>query len=240
MSVLEFIASSAVMLVAACLQGSAGLGMALLAAPLLLLVDPALVPAPIIVNGFVLVVSMAVRERKAIVAAEVSWAVLGAALGSAAAAVLLSRISSETFGLVFGIVLLAAVAISLFRFESKAGPRAMLGAGVLSGLMGTTTSIGGPPLALVLQNTHGAHLRATLSAYFIASSLLALGGLAFVGRFGLEELRLALFLLPGTIAGLMISNYTRQWLVPKYVRPAVLVLSTAAGVLILSRYFLQS
>lgn len=225
------------MAVAAALHGSVGLGMALVAAPLLILIDPALVPAPIIVNALVLLLAMVIRERSDIVVGEVSWAVLGCTVGTAGAATLLLVIPSEAFSLVFGFMLLAGVAISIVRWSGSPGPLMEFGAGALSGLMGTTTSIGGPPLALAYQNYPAAKLRGQLSVYFLAAGVLALGGLFVADRFGLKEIRLSAYLIPGTLLGLLISNKTRKWLRSKYVRPAVLTLCTVAAVLILVRYF---
>ena len=211
--------------------------MALVAAPLLILIDPALVPAPIIVNALLLLLLMIVRERTDVAFREVSWAVAGSILGTVAATALLLVIPTGAFELVFGIMLLGIVAISLVRWSGEPSNWMSLGAGVLSGLMGTTTSIGGPPMALAFQNSTAPRLRATLSVYFVVGAVLALTGLATAGRFGTAELRLSVYLMPGTVMGLLISSRTSGWLKPQFVRPAVLLLSTVAAVVILFRYF---
>jgi len=233
----DLLAISAIMMAGAMLQGSVGLGLALVAAPFLLLIDPALVPGPLMANGFVLVLAMTVRERRAVDISSVSWAVAGAVLGSGAAVILLKLIPFEAFALVFGLVLLAGVGLSAMKWAGLPSRGLIFAAGAVSGLMGTTTSIGGPPLALAFQNSEGEHLRATMSVYFVAASLLALGGLAIVGRFGLAEMKLAAYLLPGMLVGLYFSNYTRHHFRPEYVRRVVLSLSTIAAAVILLRYF---
>ncbi len=226
------------MMAGAILHGSVGFGLALVAAPLLLFVDPAFVPAPLIASAFVLVLAIAIRERRAVDLRQVSWAVAGCVIGTAAAAILLTVIPLQAFSLVFGVTLLAGIGLSAMKWAGLPGRGMIFAAGTLSGLMGTTTSMGGPPLALAFQNSKGEHLRATMSVYFLAASVLALGGLAMVGRFGLHEIRLAAYLLPGTMAGLYLSNYTRHRFRPEYVRRVVLILSTIAAGIILVNYWL--
>jgi uncharacterized membrane protein YfcA len=225
------------MTVACTVHGSVGFGKALVAAPLLILIDPALIPAPIIVNAMLLLILMIIREPSAVAFREVSWAVIGSVFGTAVATGLLVVIPNDAFELVFGIMLLGIVAISLVRWSGEPSTWMSLGAGVLSGLMGTTTSIGGPPMALAFQNATAPRLRATLSVYFLVGAVFALGGLAIAGRFGMAELKLAAYLVPGTLMGLLISNWTRSWLRRDLVRPAVLLLSTVAAMVVLIRFF---
>lgn len=237
MPAVQLIIASAVMAAGSMLHGSVGFGMAMIAAPLLLLLNPELVPAPIILCAGVLVVSMLWRERSALDFREVSWAVVGSVIGTAAAAVLLAYISQRTFMLVFGSMLLAIVAINMIRWRGQPGRWIILGAGFLSGLMGTTTSVGGPPMALVYQNADPVKLRSMLAAFAVAGFAFAVAGLMAAGKLGLREVVLAGYLVPGTLLGFILSNYTRHWLKPGFVRPAVLLLSGLAAVAILARYF---
>ena len=134
-------------------------------------------------------------------------------------------------------MLLGAIALSMIRWTGLPGKGVVLAAGAVSGLMGTTTSIGGPPLALAFQNSRGEQLRTTMSVYFLAASILALGGLAIAGRFGVNELRLAAYLLPGMMVGFYISNYNRHLFRHEYVRRVVLVLSAVAAAVIILNYW---
>ena len=237
MDPLDLLLVSAIMMVGALLHGSVGLGLGLVAAPFLLLIDPGLVPAPLIVNGFILVLAMTIRERRAVDLPRVSWAVGGCFVGTGAAVILLTLIPLKAFSLVFGLILLVAVALSTIRWTGLPGRGVVFAAGAVSGLMGTATSIGGPPLALAFQNAKGELLRATMSVYFVAASILGLVGLAIAGRFGWHEVRLATYLLPGMLVGLYLSNHTRHRFRPEHVRRVVLMLSAVAAVIILANYF---
>ncbi len=63
MSPLELLIAGTTVAVGACLQGAAGFGLGLLAVPILVLVDPALVPVPLIVASLALNLGASYRNR---------------------------------------------------------------------------------------------------------------------------------------------------------------------------------
>ncbi len=238
MSPIEIIVSSIIVAIAACIQGSIGFGLAMLAAPLLVLIEPDLVPAPLIVNGLLLTLLMTYRDRRAIDVQGVTWMATGCVPGIVIASVVLTVISADGFTILFSILVLLAVALSALGYSIRLTKTNVLIAGTFSGFMGTTSSIGGPPVALVYQNSTGAQMRGTLSAYFFICGILALIGLFFVGWFGIDELWLALSLLPGLIIGFAVSSITSGKLDRYSLRPAVLVLSGIAAIAVLARALL--
>ena len=50
--------------------------------------------------------------------------------------------------------------------------------------MGTISSVGGPPVALLYQDERGSEVRGTLSSIFAVGALFSLVVLAVVGEFG--------------------------------------------------------
>jgi uncharacterized membrane protein YfcA len=238
MSPIEIIVSSIIVAIAACIQGSIGFGLAMLAAPLLVLIEPDLVPAPLIVNGLLLTFLMAYRERKAIDVSGVVWMSTGCVPGIVAASIVLTVISADGFTILFSILVLLAVVLGVLGYSIRFTKTNVLIAGTFSGFMGTTSSIGGPPVALIYQNTPGVQMRGTLSAYFFICGILALIGLFFVGWFGIDELWLALSLLPGLIIGFAVSSITTGKLDQYSLRPAGLGLSAMAAIAVLARALL--
>jgi uncharacterized membrane protein YfcA len=114
-------------------------------------------------------------------------------------------------------------------------PGTLLGAGALAGFLGTTSSVGGPPIALVYQHETGPRIRGTLSAFFVVGVVLSLIGLHVVDRFGAVELRLALALLPAAVAGFLLSRRTARWVDAGRTRLAVLAASGASGLFVVVR-----
>jgi uncharacterized membrane protein YfcA len=147
----------------------------------------------------------------------------------------LATLSPRGFSILFGVLVLLAVLLSALGFSIRPTGRNVLVAGTLAGFMGTTSSIGGPPVALIFQDMPGPELRGTLSAYFLGSTMLALTALTAIGRFGESELGLALSLLPGLLLGLALSSMTAGMLDRRGIRPLILLLSGLAGSAVLLR-----
>jgi hypothetical protein len=227
----------AIVAVAAALQASIGFGLAIVAAPLLALIDRAYVPGPLIASGTCLALIMSVREWRAMDVAGVRNAVGGRVIGVIPAAYALHVASARTYDLLFATLVLAAVGLSLSRPDVRATPRSVFAAGIASGFMGTITSIGGPPLALVYQSARGPELRATLAGAFLLGSMLSLIALAVIGRFGADELAHAAVLIPGIVLGVLVSRPFLHWL-DRGARPLVLSLSTASALAVLARALL--
>ena len=93
----------AIMIVAAgsALQAATGMGMALFAAPLLALIDPAFVPGPVLCAVTALSAAVAWRERAAIDRRVLFVALLGLSAGCAIGAVLLAVLIGRDLGRVF-------------------------------------------------------------------------------------------------------------------------------------------
>ncbi|HKJ70828.1 MAG TPA: sulfite exporter TauE/SafE family protein [Gammaproteobacteria bacterium] len=231
----EWLAVEAVVAVGALLQGAVGFGVALVAAPLLMLVRPELVPGPMILAAWSLTLLIAVRDRRGVDWAGLRWTVPGLVAGTAAAVVLLKGLSPAAMGLLFGTLVLAAVALSAAGWHPRPRPRNLLLAAGATGFMGTATSVGGPPIALVYQRESGVRLRGSLSAVFLAGGALSLAGLSLAGRFGLAELAAGAGLLPGVVAGFLLSGPLADFLDGRWLRPAVLAVSAAAALAVLIR-----
>ncbi len=222
----------------ACLQASLGFGLGLVAAPILVLVDASLVPAPLILNAGVLTALVLRREHRSLELGPVRWAVLGNLAGSGAAAAALTVLDARGFTVLFGALVWLGVLLSVVGLNLPFNRRNAAGAGVVSGFMGTTSSIGGPPMALLYQRHPGPAFRGNLAAYFLCSTAIALVALAAVGRLGWRELELSALLMPGLLLGFAISARTAGMLDGRALRPVVLGLSALSGTAVLVRALL--
>lgn len=224
-----------VIVFASVVQFGLGLGFGLVAAPLLALLDPRLVPAPTLWLGLATATLAAVRERGAIVWGEVLTGVPGRAAGVGLAALLLAALPDrQSFALVFGGLVGLAVALSAAGLSMPFTRAGLLAMSVVSGLMGTITSVGAPPLAILYQGRPAATARPTLSAFFAIGCALSLGGLWAAGWTGWRDLALAALLAPGMLAGLWLSRRLAGRLDRRF-RPALLGLAGAAAVLLVAR-----
>lgn len=235
LSLTDHVLATLIAAVATFVQGSVGFGSALIAAPLLALIDPRLVPAPVILVSFVLAVLMAHRERAAVDIRGVGWALLGRVPGTLTALALLHWMPREVFPWIFSALILVAVALSLTGAHVTVTRRTQMLAGAASGVMGTMTSVGGPPMALLYQHAKGETLRGTLSGFFMFSTTMSIVGLTAIGLLGWPEVQAAITLLPGCLVGFVLSSRTRDLLDRRHTRHAVLLLSAAAALALIAK-----
>ena len=214
---------------AACIQASIGFAYALLAAPLLQLVSPELVPGPVLISSFMLSALTAWRERSSIDRRGVGLALTGRLPGALLAVAAIGWLPQRTYDVLFGSLVLAAVLLSIWGRAVRPTPKALLAAGVASGFMGTLTSVGGPPIALVYQHAKGPELRSTLNAYFALGSILSLSLLALAGQLSATHVLWGLALLPAIGVGFYVSRFTRDRLDGPRMRPAVLWLAALSS-----------
>ena len=238
MSLAEILTVVLTVLFGATLQGSVGFGMGLLASPILILIDPRFVPGPILLSTTVLTVLLVYRERAAIDFHGIQWAMVGRLVGTLAASALLIVVSADQLVLLVGVFILSGVGMSLSGLPFDPIRPVLVVAGMLSGLLGTVASVGGPPMALVYQHAAGARIRSTMSGFFLLGTILSLGALWYIGRFGAYEIQLALVMLPSVLVGFALSKWTAVYVDRGYVRPAVLSVAAGAGLLVIIRQFI--
>ncbi|MGE0442679.1 MAG: TSUP family transporter [Gemmatimonadales bacterium] len=234
----QFGAATAVLTIGAFLQGSIGFGMALFAAPLLALIDPGLAPAPLLVANLSLTMLMTWRESHAVRHRDLRWSLSGRVVGIVVAVLVIKELSGPGLDLLFAGVVLSAVVLAATGLSLPLGPATLLGAGVVSGVMGTTTGIGGPPMAIVYQREKGPLIRGTLSAYFTVGAVLSSIGLWWAGRFGQAELLAGLLLVPGVVLGFALSHRLLPHVDRRGLRPAILGLSGVSAVILIVRRLL--
>lgn len=225
----------AIIAAASAVQAATGMGLALFAAPLLVLVNPALVPGPMLCCVVVLSLAVAWRERLAIDPHVLGLSLLGLLLGCGVSAVALLVLDRMQLGSVFAILILAMVLLSVSGLAVRPSRAALLIGGMASGVVGTMFGVHGPPIALVLQHESPDRLRATLCAFFAAGCTVSLVVLAGIGAFGATGLGLGLALMPGVAIGLALAPPLVRRIDRRRARIAVLVISALSALALLLR-----
>lgn len=217
------------------LQSTVGFGLGLVAGPLLVLIDRAYLPGPMLLAALILTSFMAFREIHAIDLSGLKYSIMGRLISTPPAALVVGMVSSSAFDILFGCMILAAVGMSLIHSQVRPSAGNIFLAAVASGIMSTIGAIGGPPLALVYQNASGPELRSTLAALFSAGCLISLIALAVVGRFATAELIRGGVLMIGVLTGLIVSRPLLRVLDRYPIRPYVLGVCTTAALVVLGR-----
>ena len=234
----ELLLAFVTMTVASAVQGSVGFGLNLLAAPILALIDPAFVPGPALAAGLVQTSIMARRERRGIEYGDIGWAAIGRLVGTSSGVLVLSVANDSQANIVFGSLVLLGVALSLVGLRIGPSPRTLIGAGCLSGVMNTISSIGGPPIALVYRHERGAKLRGTLAGHFVVGASISLAGLIVSGHYVSTDVVATAVLVPGILLGFPLARPLTRVIDSRSARPAILALAGASAAAIILRELL--
>jgi len=215
------------------LQGLVGIGFGLVAAPLLYLINPAYVPAPILISGFLLSVLLVIGERN-----QVNWKrVLTASAfrlpGAYFGTLLLLMLPQSSLGILFGLTLLFAIAVSWRAYTIQATTFNLATGGFFSGLIGTATSVGGPPMALVYQQLDRLTVRNELAAFFLIGTPVSILMLFSQGAISNESLDLSLKIIPATLLGWFLARKLNKRISQGPVKSVLLFISFLSAVLIL-------
>jgi uncharacterized protein len=225
--------------IGACIQGTLGFGLGLIAAPVLALVDKDLIPGPLLLIGVVTTTTVFLRERGSVDWRGMKWAIVGRVAGTAVGAWAVVAFSKDALIVALSLSVILGVIMSVAGWNFRPTTTSLIGAGTLSGIMGTLTSIGGPPMALVYQKESAQRLRSTLAGFFLIGATLSLASLFAGGEFGWHELRLGVALIPGLVIGLGSSRRMARFLDNRYTRPAVLGFSALSSLTLLIQIFVD-
>lgn len=226
-------ACALVLMLGALVQRITGFGLAVVGAPLLLMLEPRLVPVILVIFGLLVSLMMVRRYYREIRLDAIGLALVGRLPGNALGLWLLVAAPLVVLEKVIALIVLCAVAITLGRFRLPVNRASLFGAGVVSGIFGTVAAIGGPPLALLLHGLPPDRLRGNLAAYFIVTASLTLALLALAGRVGLWHLQLALSFLPAILVGHLLGAWLAPRLDARAIQYGSLAVCTLAALLLL-------
>ena len=238
MSVVGYSVVALAILLASCLQASIGFGIGMLAAPVIALVDPHLIPGTLIMIATLVTLLVVVREREDIDLHGTGWALVGRVPGTIAGAVLLAMLPHRALVILLAGVVLVGVMLTSTGWIPAPRRRNVVLAGATSGLLGTATSIGGPPMALVWQRNSGARLRGTMSGFFLIGSVMSIAALAVVGAVDGHTLWGFAVMIPAAVAGYVMSRKINRFLDPKRLRWLAIGASTLGAVVLIGRELL--
>jgi uncharacterized membrane protein YfcA len=215
------------------IQGTTGMGFALVVAPVLGFLKPELLPGGLLLMMLPLNAYIAWREWRALDRRGVAWITGGRTAGTfGGLAVLLALPPSALNVMIGATTILAAVATLLLpSFSPKKS--AFLSAGVFTGITETATGIGGPPLALVYQHMPAATLRSSVAMCFLLGEIISLVVLAISGRIDAGTFDALAWAMPAVAAGLLASQAVYHRVNARFLRIAVLVFAIVSGAFIL-------
>ncbi|WP_250564038.1 sulfite exporter TauE/SafE family protein [Sphaerisporangium fuscum] len=221
--------------VGAVVQGGVGFGLGLVAAPLITVLDPTVMPGAVQIVNVTLPLLTLAKEWRGVDWRGLGFALLGRLPGSAVGAFVVVYVSTRTLGVFVGLMVLVAVTVTAAAVAIPRNGATLTAAGFLSGVTGTATGIGGPPMAIVYQHAKGPQIRATLAMYFFLAAAQSIAILAAVGKLPGRSVVAGAVLIPFMVAGFAASGPLRRFLDGGRVRAGVLVVASASAFVLIAQ-----
>ena len=205
---------SGILVIAATIQGVAGFGFMLVAVAGLIQIYP----AQLVVPGLALVyiplgLAQTFQARKQIDLPMLRTWSISALVGMVPGTLILLAFDTVTMKRVIGVVMIVlAVLLRIRSGEPFLREQwARVGVGILSGLLGASTSVAGPPIVLmgIKQKWAVEPFRATLLSYFTVLSVVIVGCHTWFGIVTIDTVLWAAGGLPGIALGFLTATWMR-------------------------------
>jgi uncharacterized membrane protein YfcA len=238
LSLAGFLVIALITLVAAALQASVGFGMGIVAAPVVALVDPTLIPATMLLLAMVVTLIAALAERQHIDLGGTGWALAGRVPGSIAGGLMVAMLPARGLALMLAGVVLLGATVTTFGWAPSPVRSTLVLAGAASGVLGTATSIGGPPMALVWQGKSAAALRGSMNGFSLIGAVLSITSLAVTGSISGRTMLVVALLLPMPVLGFGLSRLLNRVLDPRRLRRTVIGMSCFGAIVLIGQQLL--
>jgi uncharacterized membrane protein YfcA len=219
----------------AIVQSSVGLGVGLVATPVVTMFFPSLMPGSILVAATVLPLATLAQEVRHADLKGLGWAFGGRLAGTPLGVWVVAAVPGRALGAIVGGMVLAALGAGLWTGKVPRNPATLTTAGLVAGTTGTASAIGGPPIALLYQRESGPKVRATLAVFFTVGAVLSLATLAAGGQLPIEQVNAGLALTPFVLAGFLTAGPVRRYVDAGRMRTGILVVVGASAVTLIVR-----
>jgi len=205
----------AVIFLATLVRSTFGFGEALFAVPLLALLLPVEIAAPLAVLLSITVAGVIVmQDWEHIHLTSAWWLILSTLCGIPLGLLLLREVEEAIVKSVLALVIMGFSLFCLFsrgRFELRNDRLAWL-FGFVAGILGGAYGINGPPLVIyaALRRWSPQHLRATLQGYFLPASVVGLVGYWLAGFWVSAVTRYYLLSLPAALAAIVLGRMVNR------------------------------
>ncbi len=230
-----YVAVFAIVALASTLQSSVGMGQGLLAAPLLRLIEPDLLPGPLVVAGLLTSIVLAARNSRPADVREVAPAIVGRFVGAAVAVALLAALSERGLTITIGVIVLSLVAVRLSGVRISRTPTSLAGTGIVSGISGTIASLGGAPMGLLYeQHARARDFRGPMGAFQMLGGTASVLMLSLAGEMDARAWKLAGVLIPPLMLGWILARWVTPIVDRGLLGPLVLGVSSLSALVLIS------
>ncbi len=235
MSIADYLLALVFLAVGGGVQATLGIGAGLVAGPALTVIEPELLPGPMLAMAMVVNVRNAVADRQSTHVIAWKRALLGAPLGLGLGAVVLSFTNVKTLSLLVSFFVLGAVALQLSGLKPPSGTISDYIAGTATAFSSTVAALPGPMFVVFHGHRPPGTIRGTLASFMLLVTPAILLFLAIDGRFGFRQFALAVALAPGMFLGLLLGKALRPRISIDRFRVIILSVASLSAVAVIIR-----
>ncbi|UJF16952.1 sulfite exporter TauE/SafE family protein [Vibrio sp. SS-MA-C1-2] len=229
---MTFILIFITVLISATIQGSTGMGFALIMAPVLIYAQPELMPFTLLLLMIPLNAYILIRELSSLNKPSLKWIFPSRFIGTFLGIFILVILTPEALKVFVGASTVFAVGLSFIAPKFSPNNKAYFCAGLVTGITETSTGVGGPPLALVYQYEKASVMRASIAACFLFGEIISIVILIVMGSSSIILNQDISFYFLSVFLGLYLSNYIKRYINDKTLRMFVLVFSLVSGLML--------
>jgi len=196
-----------VLFFATLVRSAIGFGEALIAVPILALIMPIRIAAPVaVLISITVAATVLVQDWRHVHLRSASRLILATLIGTPLGLLLLTRIPTDLVKACLGVAIVAFSSYSLIRRHRARlqNDRSAWVFGLAAGVLGGAYGMNGPPLAVygTLRGWSTQRFRATLQGYFLPASMMAMAGYWVAGLWSSEVTHYYLVSLPGVVVAM--------------------------------------
>ncbi|MEV5502278.1 sulfite exporter TauE/SafE family protein [Nonomuraea fuscirosea] len=230
--------AAVIILLASTVHAVTGFGYALVATPLLALtVDPHTAVVATTLSALAMTITIGVRQRHHAEWKVAMIAMAGILLGMPLGLWVYGATSERVLTALIGVGVLGCTLMVWRRVKVPGNVPVLVGVGLLSGALSTSTGTNGPPMVAAFQGMgyDPRKFRATLAAVFAGTSVFSLIGFAVAGQVNSQSLWIGLVGVPVVQLGYFIGDAVFSRIDPdRFRRVVLLALIVSAGMTLFS------
>ena len=235
LTLLEVIFIALLLFVSSAVQGVLGFGFAVIASPIIVQINPNLVPQLLALLGLPIALRVFFREKEGVDLSKVKPLIVGRLVGGPIGLLLLLNLSEKYLSIAVGVIVLIAGLGSFFGWVINRNKLNSFLAGTFSGIFGMVAAVGGPPVALLYRNTKSEEFRPSLNSVFSIGILITLSLLVLSGNLFMDHLLLFVLFLPFVLIGVRISSSIFSKFSDSFIAASVTYFSVLSGLYVILR-----
>lgn len=235
LTLLEVIFIALLLFVSSAVQGVLGFGFAVIASPIIVQINPNLVPQLLALLGLPIALRVFFREKDGVDLSKVKPLIVGRLLGGPIGLFLLLNLSEKYLSIAVGVIVLIGGLGSFFGWVINRNNLNSFFAGTFSGIFGMVAAVGGPPVALLYRSTKSQEFRPSLNSVFSIGILITLSLLVLSGNLFTDHLLLFVLFLPFVLLGVRVSSSIFSKFSDSFIATSVTYFSVLSGMYVILR-----